>query len=59
MRKINADINEALAMKDVVERFAGVGAQPLTTTPEQFAKLANDDIATWRVIVKESGAKVE
>jgi tripartite-type tricarboxylate transporter receptor subunit TctC len=59
VRKINADVNEALAMKDVVERFAGVGAQPLLTTPEQFAKLANDDLATWRVIVKESGAKVE
>jgi tripartite-type tricarboxylate transporter receptor subunit TctC len=59
VRQINAAINETLAMKDVVDRLAAVGAEPLLTTPEAFAKIASDDIAAWRVVVKESGAKIE
>ena len=59
IRKINADINTLLTQKDVTDRFANVGAEPLITTPEQFTRIAHRDIEKWGKVVKESGATLD
>ena len=41
--KINADANRALKMPDVRERLAGVGADPVGSTPEELAAKIRDD----------------
>ncbi|MES3014553.1 MAG: tripartite tricarboxylate transporter substrate binding protein [Pseudomonadota bacterium] len=57
--KINADVNEVLKSKDVVEKFAAQGAEPYLTTPQQFAAVLQADIAKWSEVVKASGASVD
>ncbi len=57
--RINADVNQMLAQKDVIERFTNLGAVPLATTPAQFSRIAHDDIVKWAKVVKESGATVD
>ena len=57
--RINADVNQMLAQKDVIERFANLGAVPFATTPAQFSGIAHDDIVKWAKVVKESGATVD
>jgi tripartite-type tricarboxylate transporter receptor subunit TctC len=59
VRKINADVNEMLAQKDVIDRFTNLGAVPFATSPAQFSKIAHDDIVKWAKVVKESGATVD
>ena len=59
VRQIHAAINEALATKEFVDRLEAMGTDPLVTTPAQFAKIASDDIAKWRVVIKEAGVKLE
>jgi tripartite-type tricarboxylate transporter receptor subunit TctC len=59
VKKINADVNQMLAQKDVIDRFTNLGAVPFATTPAQFAKIAHDDIVKWAKVVKESGATVD
>jgi tripartite-type tricarboxylate transporter receptor subunit TctC len=59
VRKLNADVREVLASKDVMDKFAAQGAEPLATTPEQFAGIVKGDIAKWTDVVKASGAKVD
>ncbi|MBK9135596.1 MAG: tripartite tricarboxylate transporter substrate binding protein [Betaproteobacteria bacterium] len=59
VRKINADINELLASKDVVEKFGAVGAEAFATDPAQFGALVHADIAKWTQVVKASGATVD
>ena len=59
VQKINADINKLLAQKDVVEKFAGQGADPAPWSPEQFAKVIRADIVKWAKVVKESGATLD
>ncbi|HVF64314.1 MAG TPA: tripartite tricarboxylate transporter substrate binding protein [Casimicrobiaceae bacterium] len=59
VRKINADINEALRSKDVVEKFGAAGAEPFASTPEQFSEQLKGDIAKWARVVRESGAKAD
>ena len=57
--KINADIVTVLALADVKERLAGLGAEPQPMTPDDFGKFVRDDIAKWSKVVRESGAKID
>ena len=49
----------ALQLPDVRARLAGIGMDPVTMTPEQFAQFIRDEIARWAPVVKASGAKVD
>jgi tripartite-type tricarboxylate transporter receptor subunit TctC len=57
--KINADVNEILQRPDIGRRFAEFGAEAYVTTPEQFAKMAHDDMEKFRVVLQKSGVKAE
>ncbi len=57
--KINADVNEVLKIKEVVDKFAAQGAEPYPTSPQQFAAVLQADIAKWGQVVKASGASVD
>lgn len=59
LRKINADVNEILRSKDVVEKFSAQGAEPYITDPQQFAAVLRADIVKWGQVVKASGASVD
>jgi tripartite-type tricarboxylate transporter receptor subunit TctC len=57
--QLNAAINKALQSPDVVAKLSGLGMDPATGTPEQFAKIVADDYNKWGPIVKASGFKPE
>jgi tripartite-type tricarboxylate transporter receptor subunit TctC len=59
VRKMNADIADLLHDKDVVEKFAQLGADPYITQPEQFGRILQDDIQKWAQVVKASGARID
>ena len=59
VRKMNADIADLLRDKEVIEKFAGVGADPYITQPEQFGRILQDDISKWAQVVKASGARID
>ena len=59
IRQINADIKQILQDKDTLEKFAGLGAEPFESTPQEFAAMLSKDIKTWAVVVKRSGATAE
>ncbi len=56
---LNAAINKALTSPDVAQKLSGLGMDPATGTPDQFAKIVADDHAKWGPIVKASGFKPE
>ena len=47
------------AVKELGGRFAELGAYPLTSTPAEFARFIQTEIAKWASVVKRSGAKVD
>jgi tripartite-type tricarboxylate transporter receptor subunit TctC len=59
VKKLNADVNKALVLPDVKERFAEMGAFSNVMSPEQFAQYLNVEIAKFAKAIKDSGAKVE
>jgi tripartite-type tricarboxylate transporter receptor subunit TctC len=57
--KLNADLNKVLKETELQKKLGDQGADVAGSTPEQFGKLIQSDIARWGRLVKESGAKVE
>lgn len=49
--KINAAANDALDDPGLREKFARLGIEPTTSTPQQFAALVAADAAKWKKII--------
>ena len=57
--KLNAEFNKALQQPALRKKLGDEGADPLGGTPEQFAKLIDDDIGRWGKVVKDSGVHID
>lgn len=57
--KINAEINQALALADVREKLLLQGIEAQGGTPAQFAAFLKSEIPKWTKVVRDSGAKPE
>ena len=53
--KLSKALNEAVADPNVKSKIIEVGADPKSTTPEQYAKLIADDQLKWGKIVRKLG----
>ena len=57
IEKLNKALNKALASDEVRKRLALEGAEPLPSTPEEYAADLDREERLWAKVVKESGAK--
>ena len=57
--KINADVGKVLAMPDVRERLAALGAEPMVMTPAAFRSFMRDEIDDSAKVVKAAGIKAQ
>jgi tripartite-type tricarboxylate transporter receptor subunit TctC len=57
--RLNSEVNRALKLPDMAERFAQQGAIPAPGTPEEYGAFVRSEIAKWAKVVKVSGARVE
>jgi tripartite-type tricarboxylate transporter receptor subunit TctC len=57
--KLNAAMRTALASPDVQARIDTDGAEPMASTPEQYAADIDREETKWSEIVRRSGAKAE
>jgi tripartite-type tricarboxylate transporter receptor subunit TctC len=58
VQKLNADTVKALADADVKKRFADLGVEAVSSTPEQFGKFIKDEMAKYEKLIKEANIKV-
>jgi tripartite-type tricarboxylate transporter receptor subunit TctC len=56
--KLNADTRRSLADADVKKRFADLGVEAVSSTPEQFAKFIKEEMAKYEKLIKEANIKV-
>jgi tripartite-type tricarboxylate transporter receptor subunit TctC len=56
--KLNADTRKALADADVKKRFADLGVEAVSSTPEQFAAFIKEEMAKYEKLIKEANIKV-
>jgi tripartite-type tricarboxylate transporter receptor subunit TctC len=57
--RLNSDIVAILHQPDVVERLSAQGAEPVGSTPEEFAAYIRSETVKWAKVVRESGAKAD
>lgn len=57
--KLSSETAKVMAQADLKERFARLGMEPMTSTPEQFATHLRNETAKWAKIVRDSGARAE
>jgi len=57
--RLNSEINRAVNLPDMKERFALQGAIPAPGSPEDFGAWIRSEIVKWGKVVKASGARVE
>jgi tripartite-type tricarboxylate transporter receptor subunit TctC len=57
--RLDKDLRTALSSEDVRSRLAIEGAEPLPSTPEEYAIDIDREEAQWSKVVKDSGAKPE
>ncbi|HZL62850.1 MAG TPA: tripartite tricarboxylate transporter substrate binding protein [Pseudolabrys sp.] len=57
--KLNAALRAALNTDDVHRRIATEGAEPLPTTPDEYAADIDREETKWSALVKKAGAKAE
>ena len=56
---INTALNAALIDATVKDRLKAAGLEPVGGSPEQFAKLIQDESTKWGPIIKRSGAHLD
>ena len=59
INKINAEMVRALKMRDVQERIENLGGEPRWSTPEEFQRFLEAEIARWAPVARATGVKLE
>ena len=59
VKRMNEDINRALALPEVAERLAAAGAEDAGNTPERFAEFMRAERAKYTALVKDAGIKID
>ena len=57
--RMNEVLVKGLREKEVLDRFAAIGAEVLPTTPEEFAAFIRAEHARWGEVIRRAGIKVE
>jgi tripartite-type tricarboxylate transporter receptor subunit TctC len=57
--RMNEVLVKGLREKEVLGRFAAIGAEVLPTTPEEFAAFIRAEHARWGEVIRRAGIKVE
>jgi tripartite-type tricarboxylate transporter receptor subunit TctC len=57
--KLNAEVVAAMAHPAVKSRFVEFGAEPMSTTPDDFARYISLEVVKWRELIAKAGIKLD
>ena len=57
--RLQSEISRIVKVPEVHDRFLALGAEPVGSTPEQFAAFYRNEVLKWAKVVKESGAQID
>jgi tripartite-type tricarboxylate transporter receptor subunit TctC len=59
VQRVSVEVDRILKKPEVIERFRGLGAEPVGGTPADLARHIAAETTKWKEVVKVSGAKVD
>ena len=57
--RLNMEIIKTMKNPEIAERFSSQGAEPITNTPDEFARTIRDDVTKWAKVIKATGLKLD
>jgi tripartite-type tricarboxylate transporter receptor subunit TctC len=57
--RLNADLIKVLANADLKEKYAQLGVEPVSSTPEQFGEFIRTESARYAKLIKDANIRVE
>ncbi len=57
--RLHAEISKIVQLQDIKNRWAVLGAEPLHSTPDQFATFIKADIGKWAKVVRAANVKLD
>jgi tripartite-type tricarboxylate transporter receptor subunit TctC len=57
--RINKDIVQSLKQPDVVKLFRDQGVEVVASTPEEFGKVLQTEVAKWTEVIKDANIKID
>jgi tripartite-type tricarboxylate transporter receptor subunit TctC len=59
IERLHAEMAAALASPQIRSRVLAAGAEPFTTTPQEFARIIRDETGKWAEVIRRAGVKVQ
>lgn len=59
IEKLNAEVRSAMADPAVRGRFLEFGAEPMTSSPDEFGRFIASEVAKWRDLIAKAGIKAD
>jgi tripartite-type tricarboxylate transporter receptor subunit TctC len=59
VKRLNEELNAALALPDVREALAREDATPRPSTPEEFGKLISSELTRWSRLIKDAQIQID
>ena len=57
--RLNAEVQAMVASPGFREKVMAIGSEPMSGSPEQFAKFIRAESAKWADVIKRAGAKID
>jgi tripartite-type tricarboxylate transporter receptor subunit TctC len=57
--RLNAETVKVMQTAETRSYFAGIGGEPISSTPEQAAAFLRNETERWGKVIRETGIKVE
>jgi tripartite-type tricarboxylate transporter receptor subunit TctC len=57
--QLSAESARILKLPDISKRISELGAEPVGSTPEQFAELIKTEIAKWAKVIKDANVELQ
>ena len=59
VKLLNGQAVQALGTKEIRDKLLSEGAEPVGSSPQQFAEVIRDDLAKWTAVAKRAGIEAE
>ena len=59
VERLNAEVGRALQRKDLLDKLAADGSEPMGGTPQRFAEYIKSEHARWGAVIREAGIHID
>ena len=59
VERLNADLGKVLANADLKQKYADLGVEPVSSTPEYFGEFIKSESARYAKLIKDANIKID